>query len=131
MDDEKLEAWKSKVGTSNCPRCGVEMFPGHRGYCRDCARPDDYSGSFEAPPPGPRQEWQIRVTPIEFPTTEAEYRINREALSVALKGVKNRREAGEPRGPYDVAIECIYLTSAIGYLDPETFDVIEDRHDDR
>lgn len=74
----------------------------------------------------PRTEIQKRVAPIEYPTTEEEYLINRRALSVALKEMARRREAGEPRRPEDLFAEITYLVSATGYLDPETFDVLND-----
>lgn len=115
------------MDTITCTRCGAEYLAGHRGPCPKCGAAEEWAvlNLFEPPPPGPRPEWDIVLAPIENPTTEEEYLINRRALSAALKEAARRREAGEPRRPEDLHAELRYLTSATGYLDPVTFDVLD------
>lgn len=110
-----------------CARCGAENLAGHEGPCPTCGTADEWAalGLFDSPSTGPRNAWDAVLAPIENPTTAEEYSINRHALSAVLKEARRRREAGEPRQPVDLYAELRYLVAATGYLDPETFNVIE------
>lgn len=84
---------------------------------------EDPEGSFElSEHTGPTPDWQRRIARIEELQSEAEYLVNRRALSEALKGIKRRRKAGEPSHPEasgrSEALAILHLDSTPDYLTP-------------